>query len=177
MENHEPAAKPTLEVSSSRQMLAWLAEQRLSIALTTYQIGKLFFIGLKPNGELSVFERSFNRCMGLCTTDNGLYMSSLYQIWRFENLLEAGQQQDGFDRLYLPQWVTPRAIWMYTIWWRCISKSQFRSQSAHVFCMALSLMRQEFFQDCPFHDGRPTHKHQQKQSSSRGTNSAAPSLA
>ncbi len=96
-------AQPSLEVSTSRQMLSWLAEQKLSLALTTYQIGKLFFIGLKPGGELSVFERSFNRCMGLCTTPNGLYMSSLYQIWRFENLLEAGQQKDGYDRLYLPQ--------------------------------------------------------------------------
>ena len=96
-------AAPALEITTSRQMLAWLAEQQVSLALTTYQIGKLFFIGLKPNGELSVFERSFNRCMGLCPTANGLYLSSLYQIWRFENLFTAGELQDGFDRLYLPQ--------------------------------------------------------------------------
>ncbi|HRF73419.1 MAG TPA: TIGR03032 family protein [Accumulibacter sp.] len=96
-------AAPALEITTSRQMLAWLAEQQLSLALTTYQIGKLFFIGLKPNGELSVFERSFNRCMGLCPTANGLYLSSLYQVWRFENLFTAGEHQDGFDRLYLPQ--------------------------------------------------------------------------
>lgn len=95
--------KPALEISTSRQMLSWLAEQKLSIALTTYQIGKLYFIGLKPDNGLSVFERSFNRCMGLCPTPNGLYMSSLYQVWRFENVLEAGQQQDGYDRLYVPQ--------------------------------------------------------------------------
>ncbi|MBF0583211.1 MAG: TIGR03032 family protein [Magnetococcales bacterium] len=94
---------PSLEITTSRQMLSWMAEQNLSIALTTYQIGKLFFLGLKPSQELSVFERTFNRCMGLCTTGNGLYMSTLYQIWRFENIFEAGQQQDGFDRLYLPQ--------------------------------------------------------------------------
>jgi uncharacterized protein (TIGR03032 family) len=73
------------------------------MAFTTYQIGKLFFLGLKPNQELSVFERTFNRCMGLCSTANGLYMTSLFQVWRFENVFEPGQQQDGFDRLYLPQ--------------------------------------------------------------------------
>lgn len=94
---------PSLEITTSRQMLSWLDEQKLSIALTTYQIGKLFFLGLKPNGELSVFERTFNRCMGLCPTDNGLYMSSLHQVWRFENLLTGGRLQDGYDRLYLPQ--------------------------------------------------------------------------
>jgi uncharacterized protein (TIGR03032 family) len=103
--DHKPNrdAAPALEITTSRQMLAWLAEQQLSLALSTYQIGKLFFIGLKANGELSVFERSFNRCMGLCPTANGLYLSSLYQVWRFENLFTAGEQQDGFDRLYLPQ--------------------------------------------------------------------------
>lgn len=103
MDTNEAEVKPTLEISTSRQMLSWLAEQRLSIALTTYQIGKLYFIGLKPDNGLSVFERSFNRCMGLCATSNGLYMSSLYQVWRFENVFEPGQQQDGFDRLYVPQ--------------------------------------------------------------------------
>lgn len=103
MENSETPAQNPLEITTSRQMIAWMAEQQLSIALTTYQIGKLFFIGLNAGNDLSVFERSFNRCMGLCTTNNGLYLSSLYQIWRFENLLEPGRNQDGFDRVYLPQ--------------------------------------------------------------------------
>lgn len=96
-----PAAP--LELTTSRQFLAWMAEQKLSLALTTYQIGKLFLLGLKGNGELSVFERSFNRCMGLAPTANGFYMSSLHQVWRFENLFGPGQQQDGYDRLYVPQ--------------------------------------------------------------------------
>lgn len=103
MDTTETTAAPVFEISTSRQMLSWLAEQKLAIALTTYQIGKLYFIGLKPDNTLSVFERSFNRCMGLCATSNGLYMSSLYQVWRFENVLEPRQQQDGFDRLYVPQ--------------------------------------------------------------------------
>lgn len=102
-ESPQTIETPALEITTSRQMLNWLAEQNLSIALTTYQIGKLFFLGVKPSGELSVFERTFNRCMGLCATDNGLWMSSLYQVWRFENLLSERQNQDGYDRLYLPQ--------------------------------------------------------------------------
>lgn len=101
----EPNTIPTppLEISASRQFTAWLAETRLSFAFTTYQIGKLFFVGLKPDGRLSLFERTFNRCMGLCVHGNSLYLGSLYQLWRFENLLEPGHTQDGYDRLYLPQ--------------------------------------------------------------------------
>ncbi len=39
-----PATTPTLEINTSRQFLSWLAEHRLSIAFTTYQIGKVYFV-------------------------------------------------------------------------------------------------------------------------------------
>jgi len=99
------AAPPSFEITTSRQLLAWMAEQHVSLALTTYQIGKLFSLGLKANGELAVFERTFNRCMGLCSSGdgNGFWLSSLYQIWRFQNMLSPGEQTDGYDRLYVPQ--------------------------------------------------------------------------
>jgi uncharacterized protein (TIGR03032 family) len=32
-----------------------------------------------------------------------LYVSTLWQLWRFENVLEPGQVRDDHDRLYLPQ--------------------------------------------------------------------------
>ena len=99
------SSTPSFAISTSRQLLSWLAEQHLSLALTTYQIGKLFSLGLKANGELAVFERTFNRCMGLCPSadGNGFWMSSLYQVWRFDNMLGPGEQADGHDRLYVPQ--------------------------------------------------------------------------
>lgn len=99
---------PSLEISSSRQFTAWLAEQKTSLAFTTYQAGKLFLVGLKQNGRLSIFERTFNRCMGLVVQENTLYMSSLYQLWRFENIVQPGGLYQDYDRLYVPQvsWVT-----------------------------------------------------------------------
>jgi len=97
------AAGPKFELTASRQFTAWLAEQRVSLAFTTYQTGKLLLIGLRPDGRLSVFERTFNRCMGLWASPQTLYMSSLYQLWRFDNALEPGQLHNGYDRLYVPQ--------------------------------------------------------------------------
>jgi len=94
---------PSLEITGSRQFTAWLAEQHLSLAFTTYQAGKVFFIGVQPTGQLSIFERTFERCMGLCVHGSTLYLSSLYQLWRFENVLEAGQVHNGYDCLYVPQ--------------------------------------------------------------------------
>lgn len=80
-----------------------MAEHNISLACTTYQAGKLFLLGLQPDGRLSVFERTFKRCMGLCATDQTLWMSSLYQLWRFENALPADHRHQGYDRLYVPR--------------------------------------------------------------------------
>lgn len=104
-----PVPTPRLELDTSRQFISWLAECRMSLAFTTYQAGKVFLIGIKRDGKLSVHERTFERCMGLGVHGDSLYLANLYQIWRFNNVLAAGQTTpDGSDRLYVPQasWVT-----------------------------------------------------------------------
>jgi uncharacterized protein (TIGR03032 family) len=85
-----------------------MAEQRLSLAFTTYQSGKLFLIGLRADGRLSVFERTFNRAMGLTVNGSRLCLSTLFQLWRFDDVLDPGQSHDGYDRLYVPMqaWTT-----------------------------------------------------------------------
>jgi uncharacterized protein (TIGR03032 family) len=98
-----PTTEPWLEVTGSRQLPAWLAEQRVSLAFTTYQTGKLFLLGRNPDGQLSVFERTFNRCMGLWADGQTMWMSALYQLWRFENALRPGQMHNGYDCLYVPR--------------------------------------------------------------------------
>ena len=82
--------------------LGW-QEQRLSLAFTTYQAAKLFLVGLQPNDRLSLYKRTIPRCMGMTAHGNSLWVSSLWQLWRFENILERGQSQDGFDRVYVPE--------------------------------------------------------------------------
>lgn len=89
-------------IDASRQFVSWLAEQRVSLGFTTYQSGKLFLLGLKPDGRLSVHERTFNRCMGLWGDGQTLWMSSLYQLWRFQNALSAGEKHEEHDRLFVP---------------------------------------------------------------------------
>ncbi len=94
---------PQFDVLASRGLTSWLHEQRLSFAFTTYQARKLFLIGLQADGGLSIFERTFSRCLGLWGDGQTLWMTSLYQLWRFENALEPGQAANGFDRIYVPQ--------------------------------------------------------------------------
>ena len=91
------------ELISSRHFADWLAESRLSLGFTTYQAGKLFLLGVSPEGELSVRERSFQRCLGLWSDGQTMWMSSKYQLWRFENVLSPGQISHGHDRIFVPQ--------------------------------------------------------------------------
>ena len=105
MTQPSPQPKPELAITTSRGMTSWMLRERASLAFTTYQAGKLFAIGLQPDGRLSVFERTFNRCMGLhaCHEAQTLWMTSLYQLWRFENFVPGGQATpDGYDRVYVP---------------------------------------------------------------------------
>ncbi|NNG03875.1 MAG: TIGR03032 family protein [Inquilinus sp.] len=97
------ATRPTLAVEPSPGLAGWLAERRIALAFTTYRVGKLFMIGTQPNGRLSIFERSLDRCMGLAVHGQSLFVGTQHQIWRFEDALEPGQDSGGFDRVYLPR--------------------------------------------------------------------------
>jgi uncharacterized protein (TIGR03032 family) len=92
-----------VSILASRQLAAWLAEVDVSLALTTYQAGKLFLIGRQERGRIGIFERTFGRCMGLWASADELWMSSLFQLWRFTDALAPGQRHDGYDRLFVPQ--------------------------------------------------------------------------
>ena len=92
-----------------------MAEAHLSIAFMTYQTGKLFLIGLQQDVRLSNFKRTYNRCMGLCAAENGLYMSSLYQLRRFENSLPICGIHNGFDRIYVPVIGDTTGDWIFKI--------------------------------------------------------------
>jgi uncharacterized protein (TIGR03032 family) len=105
------AQEEKFALSTSRHFVEWLAGTGGSLAFTTYQAGKLFLIGTKQDGTLSVFERSFPRCMGIGVSGDGrsLALATQYQIQRFDNVLPAGEANaNGFDAVYAPHaaWVT-----------------------------------------------------------------------
>lgn len=98
-------------LSASRHFPEWLASTGGGLAFTTYRAGKAFFLGVKPDGRLSVFERSFPRCMGMAVSADGrsLLLASEYQVHRLDNVLAPGETSaDGHDALFVPHqsWIT-----------------------------------------------------------------------
>ena len=88
----------------SQGFSGWLAANDCSIALTTYQAGRLFLIGRRPDGTVRGHERLIEQCQGLWTDGQTLWASGLYALWRFQNDLPAGSRLDtGVDRRFVPR--------------------------------------------------------------------------
>lgn len=96
------------EIEASPGLAGWLAEERLSVALTNGP--ELFLVGLKEDGTLRVTNRQYGPCQALAAlSSDTLFMATKFQIWRLENALPAGAlTDDGHDRLFVPRtaWTT-----------------------------------------------------------------------
>ncbi|CAN5761170.1 hypothetical protein BH10CHL1_BH10CHL1_16390 [soil metagenome] len=101
--NNPSSDNSLFEIAVSRHFTTWLAEQKVSLAFTHPPL-KFMLVGLKSDGQLSVFERTFLRCLGLAADGvDTIYVSSRYQIWRLDNALPANQQTEGeYDKQYIP---------------------------------------------------------------------------
>jgi uncharacterized protein (TIGR03032 family) len=99
---------PPYAVNTSPGFTAWLHATGGALAVTTYQIGKLFLIGAPSPDRLSVTERTFQRCLGVAVEGRSLYLAGLNAITRFENIVPGGQQLEGHDAVFVPQvtWYT-----------------------------------------------------------------------
>ncbi len=94
---------PWLEVTASAGFCAVAGATKRQPRLLDLSGGQaVFFSGGNAAGTLSVFERTFNRCMGLFGDGQTLWMSSQFQLWRFENVLRPGELHEGYDRLFRP---------------------------------------------------------------------------
>lgn len=99
------AAAERFEITTSRQFTSWLAESDASLALTTYQSGKVILIGSNAEAKrLSIFERTLERPMGLAFDGRRLAVATLVQVVTFVNAMEAeSATTEGYDATFVPQ--------------------------------------------------------------------------
>jgi len=84
---------------------AWLFEQECSLAFTTYQAGRLFFLGTRTDGSLWAHERFFEQSQGLWTDTQSVLLGTRHGLWHFRNVLppKTAHTPTGSDRLYYPR--------------------------------------------------------------------------
>ena len=100
----EPPTENTVTYSISPGFPALLATLNASVAISSYQSGKLYLLGRNPQGGLMIDERLFEKAMGICVDNKSLILATLFQIQRFESILQPGQLiNHTFDACYVPR--------------------------------------------------------------------------
>lgn len=98
-----PTQPQPVNISCTRGLADWLQRNNVSIAFTSYQTGRLYLVGVDNQQRVSFHERFLARAMGLWADPQRLVVSTLFQVWRFENVLGPNQPADQPDRHYVPR--------------------------------------------------------------------------
>lgn len=93
-----------LRIAVSRGLADWLRRHRTGFAFTSFQTGQLFLVGVLADGTVSLNQQDFVRAMGVCYQPGRLYLGTLSQVWRLENMLRPGECANGqFDLALVPR--------------------------------------------------------------------------
>ncbi len=95
--------KKSSAVMPSDGFTEWMRSHEVAIGFSTYQTSRLLLVGATKTEKVRINEATFERCLGLWGTGNSLWVATLYQIWRLDNLLDEGKNHKGFDRVYVPR--------------------------------------------------------------------------
>jgi len=96
-----------IEVSASQDFAAWLIQAHGSMAITTYQAGKVVLVGWNGR-QVSVLPRHFVKPMGLTVSGSRMALACREEIWILANapfLAPHYPEVDAnrYDALYLPR--------------------------------------------------------------------------
>lgn len=100
-ELRQAAGKPLLTPSPG--LAAWVHATGGSLAFSTYQTGRLFFLGSHPDASLYVQERVVGTAMGLAIDRDKLWVGNREQIWRFSNTGADHINGQAYDAIYMPR--------------------------------------------------------------------------
>ena len=96
------AEKVTVDFSPG--LAGWFDAHDVSIAFTSYQSGRLYLLGRGKEKKLALHEALWPQAMGVVGDSQRLYLGTLTQLVRLENVLGAGQlANDTYDRIYVPR--------------------------------------------------------------------------
>lgn len=106
----ERAPKPNLLPSPG--LGAWLHELGGSLAFTTYQTARIFFLSGQADGQTIALERIVGSAMGLAVDQDKLWITNKEQAWRFANVgpraLKPGKGDEqpavDYDAVFMPRW-------------------------------------------------------------------------
>lgn len=104
MGDDEQLQSTELSLTASPGFSRWLWERRASLTFATPP-SKVFFVGVRSDGQLGVFERTFDKAMGVAVQGEGdhVWLGTRTHLWRMDSVpVPAAERDEGFDRCYAP---------------------------------------------------------------------------
>jgi uncharacterized protein (TIGR03032 family) len=93
-----------IDINFSQGLASFLATNNISIGFTSYQTGRLYLVGHGPDGKLALHEAVYPQAMGVTGDASRIYLGTLTQIVRMENVLEPNQLANKVhDKVYVPR--------------------------------------------------------------------------
>jgi uncharacterized protein (TIGR03032 family) len=94
--------------STSSGFVSWLFGTGSSLAITSYQLGKLILLGAPAQDRLSVSQATFQRCLGVCASGRSIFVATRDTIVKSTNIVAPTHQIHKHDALFLPKvaWYT-----------------------------------------------------------------------
>ncbi|MEH6828950.1 DUF4915 domain-containing protein, partial [Parasphingorhabdus sp.] len=94
----------SIDISFSPGLASFLATHDIAIGFTSYQTGRLYLIGHGPDGKLALHEAVYPQAMGVTGDAGRIYLGTLTQIVRMENVLGPNQRANQVhDKVYVPR--------------------------------------------------------------------------
>jgi len=93
-----------IDINFSQGLAPFLAANDISIGFTSYQTGRLYLVGHGTDGKLALHEAVYPQAMGVIGDADRIYLGTLTQVVRMENVLAAGQiANEAHDKVYVPR--------------------------------------------------------------------------
>ena len=99
----EERSLTSAKISCSSGLADWLVGQGVSLALSSYQTGQLYLIGVRPDGRVNFHQTGVGPAMGLWADAQRLVLATRNQVLRFENVLAPDQRVGEADKHYVPR--------------------------------------------------------------------------
>lgn len=93
-----------IDIDFSQGLAGFLASNNISIGFTSYQTGRLYLVGHGADGKLALHEAVYPQAMGVIGDGDRIYLGTLTQIVRMENVLAPSQRANEIhDKAYVPR--------------------------------------------------------------------------
>src|SRR5262249_19247134 len=100
----DASVKKPAGVEASPGLVSWMMRHRASLVCSSYQTGRLLFIGSRRNGAASFTRAQFSRAMGPFSVPQRLFVARRAAVLRLEHTLKPEEGVDArFARLFVPR--------------------------------------------------------------------------